>query len=148
MGTPLYLYVRIPTFHFTCCHLQFSGAPGLPTYALDCANTGQGTITGPPLHIAKMTEETKLTAKLELTGVKNGISVERHVTCIPSRGAANIKVSHKTQAGLEELKNGQEIFGSAGDTIKGISKWGQFSDWYEALYFVLFLLLLTAGFNK
>ena len=45
---------------------QFGGAPGLPTYTVDCSSEGRGVLSGAPLLLKKMVGEQILTASIEI----------------------------------------------------------------------------------
>ena len=120
--------VSFPSWSF-----QFSGATGLPTYSVDCSNTGEGALTGPPLYISKLSQEKNITAKIEVQGVKDITSIERMVMLQPSHRVASMQVSYVTNGNKTDIQSGQDIVGAAGDSLKGLS---------ELFYFFTLLLYM------
>lgn len=45
---------------------QFSGAPDLPLYAVDCSSAGSNILTGPVLHVKNIKKDQTLKAKIEI----------------------------------------------------------------------------------
>lgn len=55
--------------------------------------------------------------------MKSFTPVERHLVCKPSSRASCMKVSYVKDGNEEELTDGQEVFGVAGEALKGISEY-------------------------
>ncbi|KAI0226091.1 Structural maintenance of chromosomes flexible hinge domain-containing protein 1 [Lamellibrachia satsuma] len=100
---------------------KFGGAPGLPTYTVDCSSEGRGVLSGAPLLLKKMVGEQILTASIEIPGFKAAGAVERSVKVLPSSEAASISMTYRKDDKTDvSIKNRQDISVVAGELLRGL----------------------------
>nr|KAG5694801.1 hypothetical protein BaRGS_019178 [Batillaria attramentaria] len=101
--------------------VKFTGAPGLPSCAVNCSNTGNATILTAPITLKTLDKDTAITAKFELQGQKTVAPVERMLKIIPSGRASCLQIFREWNKGeLTPVNNDDEIASIAGDYVKGL----------------------------
>ncbi|XP_041360659.1 structural maintenance of chromosomes flexible hinge domain-containing protein 1-like [Gigantopelta aegis] len=104
---------------------RFTGASGLPTYSLDCSNSGSGTLTGGSLSIKRIKDCQTITAKIDMQGHKDVATVDRTIKVSPSGRVAHIDVHYTAEDGdkvtTKKITNSGEVTGIAGQSITGLS---------------------------
>eukprot|EP00079_Xenopus_tropicalis_P016421 XP_004915276.1 PREDICTED: structural maintenance of chromosomes flexible hinge domain-containing protein 1 isoform X1 [Xenopus tropicalis] len=99
---------------------KFTGAENLPTYTLDCSNSGTGKLTGPALRVQNIKKAHILTAKIELPCCKDVPAVERSLKLEPSTHVAKLDILSVDGEKAIQIKHQDEIEWIAGDTMQNL----------------------------
>ncbi|KAL4217928.1 inactivation of X chromosome by DNA methylation [Mactra antiquata] len=99
---------------------KLTGAASLPSYSIECSNTGCGTIRGSPVILKKMKGSTTLTAKFDVQGTKLK-TVERKIKVLPSGKPCELRVYYPDSDTIKQITNNTEIVKVAGETLQGLT---------------------------
>ncbi|KAJ8277635.1 hypothetical protein GJAV_G00077890 [Gymnothorax javanicus] len=98
---------------------QFMGAPTL-TMAVDCSNTGTGTLSDKPFYIKNIQKDLVLTAKFSVPSLKNIEVVERTLKITPSRWVAKLEIFSKEDENVIVFGDKENFGWTAGDVLENL----------------------------
>ncbi|XP_072267463.1 structural maintenance of chromosomes flexible hinge domain-containing protein 1 isoform X2 [Pyxicephalus adspersus] len=96
---------------------KFTGAPNLPTYILDCSNTGSGVLTGPSLRVQNINKFHLLKARIEVSNSKDIKNVEKTIKLQPSNTITKLHILSFDGEKAIQIKHKDEIKWIAGDVM-------------------------------
>ncbi|KAG8442141.1 hypothetical protein GDO86_011078 [Hymenochirus boettgeri] len=99
---------------------KFTGAPNLPTYSLDCSNSGTGILSGHVIKIENINKMHLLKAKIEIPTCRDVQTVERTVKVQPSSRVAKLHILSMDGEKAFQIKHQEEIEWIAGDTMQNL----------------------------
>ncbi|XP_077208774.1 structural maintenance of chromosomes flexible hinge domain-containing protein 1 isoform X2 [Paroedura picta] len=99
---------------------EFSGAPDLPIYTVDCSNAGLNILTGPVLRVQNIKKDQTLTAKIEIPSCKDVPPVEKTIKLRPSSRVAKLQVFSMEGEKATQVKHQDEISWVAGDVMQNL----------------------------
>ncbi|XP_036377090.1 structural maintenance of chromosomes flexible hinge domain-containing protein 1 [Megalops cyprinoides] len=94
------------------------GASNLPVEAVDCCNTGTGSLMDKPLYIKNIQTEQTITAKFDIPSLKNIEVVERTLRITPSSRVARLEIFSQEGENVMVLEDKEKIGWTAGDTLE------------------------------
>ncbi|KAJ7338716.1 hypothetical protein JRQ81_012618 [Phrynocephalus forsythii] len=101
-------------------HCKFSGAPGLPLYAVDCSSVGSNILTGPVLHVQNIKKDHTLSARIEIPSCKNVPPLEKAIKLFPSSRVAKLQIFSVGGEKAIQIKHQDEINWVAGDVMENL----------------------------
>ncbi|XP_076146562.1 structural maintenance of chromosomes flexible hinge domain-containing protein 1 isoform X2 [Alosa pseudoharengus] len=98
---------------------QFAGVPEVPLEAVDCSNTGMGTLLGKPLQLKNVKAVQVITAEFDLPNHQGVACVQRKLCVLPSRNVTRVEVYRVEAQGDTPMviMNLERIDWTAGDTL-------------------------------
>uniref|UniRef100_A0A670IAJ2 Structural maintenance of chromosomes flexible hinge domain containing 1 n=1 Tax=Podarcis muralis TaxID=64176 RepID=A0A670IAJ2_PODMU len=101
-------------------HCKFSGAPGLPVYAVDCSSGGINILTGPVLHVENIKKDQTLKARFEIPSCKSVPPLEKTIKLLPSRSVARLQIFSIEGEKAMQIQHQDEINWVAGDVMQNL----------------------------
>ncbi|XP_073487531.1 structural maintenance of chromosomes flexible hinge domain-containing protein 1 [Aquarana catesbeiana] len=99
---------------------KFTGTPNLPTYTLDCSNTGSGVLTGPSIRVQNIKKLQLLKAKIEVPNCREIKTVEINIKIQPSSNITKLYILSVDGEKAIQIKHKDEIEWIAGDTMQNL----------------------------
>ncbi|KAM5157298.1 structural maintenance of chromosomes flexible hinge domain-containing protein 1 [Mantella aurantiaca] len=99
---------------------KFTGAPNLPTYMLNCSNTGSGVLTGPSIRVQNIKKFQLLKAKIEVPNCKDIKTVEKTIKLQPSTTITKLHILSVDHEKAIQIKHKDEIKWIAGDIMQNL----------------------------
>ncbi|XP_018408855.1 PREDICTED: structural maintenance of chromosomes flexible hinge domain-containing protein 1 [Nanorana parkeri] len=99
---------------------KFTGAPNLPTYMLDCSNTGSGVLTGPSIKVKNVKKFQLLKAKIEVSSCKDIKTVEKTIKLQPSSTITKLHILSVDGEKAIQIKHKDEIKWLVGDSMQNL----------------------------
>ncbi|CAI9602054.1 unnamed protein product, partial [Staurois parvus] len=88
---------------------KFTGAPNLPTYTLDCSNSGSGVLTGPSIRVQNIKKLQLLKAKIEVSNCRDIKTVEKTIKLQPSSTITKLHILSVDGEKAIQIKHKDEI---------------------------------------
>ncbi|XP_053252419.1 structural maintenance of chromosomes flexible hinge domain-containing protein 1 isoform X1 [Podarcis raffonei] len=101
-------------------HCKFSGAPGLPVYAVDCSSGGINILTGSVLHVENIKKDQTLKARFEIPSCKSVPPLEKTIKLLPSRSVARLQIFSIEGEKAMQIQHQDEINWVAGDVMQNL----------------------------
>ncbi|CAH1248010.1 SMCHD1 [Branchiostoma lanceolatum] len=107
-----------PKLDVTC---KFTGCSGLPTYSVDCSNTGRGVLTGDVIQVRNMKKEQSLRAIISCPSFKGIPAIEKKVVVTPSTRASTLELSYMDPETTVQVRHQANVTCTAGETLDGLT---------------------------
>ncbi|KAI8505876.1 inactivation of X chromosome by DNA methylation [Branchiostoma belcheri] len=108
-----------PKLDVTC---KFTGSSGLPTYSVDCSNTGRGVLTGDLIHVRNMKKEHVLKAVISCPSFRGIPAIEKRILVTPSTRASTLELCYTDpQDTAVQVRHQADVTCTAGETLSGLT---------------------------